>query len=165
LPKPAQCLCFNLWKDEAATWIRRGMRDQKVDHPSKLKPRRLYGSLGWNLMEPFKPGPDDVVIDKRRPSMFVGNEFETILHNRGATTVVMVGCTTDGGVEMTVRIHNRGHSMVIVHRCVFIPRAWRALKRIERFADGRVEKLIEIWKVRRNGERDQTNRREISQRR
>jgi nicotinamidase-related amidase len=61
-------------------------------------------------MEPFKPGPDDVVIDKRRPSMFVGNEFETILHNRGATTVVMVGCTTDGGVEMTVRDgHNRGH--------------------------------------------------------
>ena len=55
-----------LWKDEAATWIRRAMRDQKVDHPSRLKPRRLYGSFGWNLMEPFQPGPGDVVIDTGR---------------------------------------------------------------------------------------------------
>jgi len=43
-----------LWKDEAVTWIRRALRDQKVDHPSKLKARRLHGSIGWNIMEPFK---------------------------------------------------------------------------------------------------------------
>ena len=79
-----------LWSEEAVTWIRRAMINEKVDHPSKLKPRRLHGSFGWNIMEPFKPGPDDVVIDKRRPSMFVGNEFESIMHNRGATTVVMI---------------------------------------------------------------------------
>ena len=30
-----------LWKDEAPVWIRRGMKDQKVDHPDQLKPRRL----------------------------------------------------------------------------------------------------------------------------
>jgi len=70
-----------LWKDEAAVWIRRGMKDQKVDHPSKLKPRRLHGSVGWNIMEPFKPRPEDTVIDKRRPTMFIGNEFETIVSN------------------------------------------------------------------------------------
>ena len=87
------------------------MKDQKVDHPSQLKPRRLHGSVGWNIMEPFKPAANDVVIDKRRPSMFIGNEFETIMHNRGATTVVMIGCTTDGGVEMTVREgYNRSYS-------------------------------------------------------
>jgi nicotinamidase-related amidase len=54
-----------LWKDEAVTWIRRAMKDQKVDHPSQLKPRRLHGSVGWNIMEPFKPNANDVVIDKR----------------------------------------------------------------------------------------------------
>ena len=139
-----------LWKDEAATWIRRAMRDQKVDHPSKLKPRRLHGSFGWNIMEPFKPNADDVVIDKRRPNMFVGNEFETVMHNRGATTVVMIGCTTDGGVEMTVRDgHNRGHLMVIVRDCVgtYTEEGHNAaLKRIERFADVVDSKeLIAIW--------------------
>ena len=139
-----------LWKDEAVTWIRRAMKDQKVDHPSQLKPRRLHGSVGWNIMEPFKPNANDVVIDKRRPSMFVGNEFETIMHNRGATTVVMIGCTTDGGVEMTVRDgHNRGFSMVIVRDCVgtYTEEGHNAaLKRIERFADVVESKeLIAIW--------------------
>jgi len=38
-------------------------------------------------------GAEDIVIDKRRPSMFVGNEFETIMHNLGATPMVMIGCT------------------------------------------------------------------------
>ena len=139
-----------LWKDEAVTWIRRAMKDQKVDHPGKLKPRRLLGSFGWNLMEPFKPGPNDTVIDKRRPSMFIGNEFETIMHNCGATTVVMIGCTTDGGVEMTVRDgHNRGHLMVIARDCVgtYTEEGHNAaLKRIERFADVVDSKeLIDIW--------------------
>ena len=88
------------------------LSDQKVDHPSKLKPRRLHGSFGWDIMEPFKPAPEDIVIDKRRPSMFIGNEFETIMHNLGATTIVMIGCTTDGGVEMTVR---DGHQPRLLH--------------------------------------------------
>ena len=86
-----------LWKEEAVTWIRRAMIDQKVDHPSKLKARRIRGSFGWQIMEPFKPTDNDFFIDKRRPTMFIGNEFETIMQNRGATTVVMIGCTTDGG--------------------------------------------------------------------
>ena len=71
-----------LWKDESPAWIHRFMQTQKVDHPSKLTPRRLHGSFGWQIMEPFKPGENDIVIDKRRPTMFIGNEFETVLSNR-----------------------------------------------------------------------------------
>ncbi|MGE5217229.1 MAG: cysteine hydrolase [Chloroflexota bacterium] len=140
-----------IWKDEAAVWIRRSMKDQKVDHPSKLKPRRLRGSFGWNLMEPFKPGPDDVVIDKRRPTMFIGNEFETIMNNLGATTIVMIGCTTDGGVEATVREgFNRSYFMVIPRDCVgtYTEEGHNAaLKRMDRFAEIVDSKeLIEIWR-------------------
>lgn len=51
--------------------------------------------------------------------MFIGNEFETILKNRGASTVVMIGCTPDGGVEATFRDgHNCGYFMVVVRDCV-----------------------------------------------
>ncbi|HMA82429.1 MAG TPA: cysteine hydrolase [Candidatus Binatia bacterium] len=140
-----------LWKDEAAVWIRRGMKDQKVDHPGKLKPRRLRGSFGWSLMEPFKPAPDDVVIDKRRPTMFIGNEFETIMNNLGATTIVMIGCTTDGGVEATVREgFNRSYFMVIPRDCVgtYTEEGHNAaLKRMDRFAEIVDSKeLIEIWR-------------------
>jgi nicotinamidase-related amidase len=140
-----------LWRDEAITWIRRAMIDQQVDHPSKLKPRRIKDSLGWQIMEPFKPTLNDFVIDKRRPSMFIGNEFEAIMHNRGASTVVMIGCTTDGGVEMTVRDgHNRGYLMVVVRDCVgtYSEEGHNAaLKRIERYADIVDSKeIIDLWR-------------------
>ena len=140
-----------LWKDEAVTWIRRAMIDQKVDHPSRLKPRRVKGSFGWQIMEPFKPADNDIVIDKRRPTMFIGNEFDTIMQNRGATTVVMIGCTTDGGVETTVRDgHNRGYLMVVVRDCVgtYTEEGHNAaLKRIARYADVvEAQDLIDIWR-------------------
>jgi len=139
-----------LWQDEAPVWIRRSMKDQKVDHPSKLKPRRLHGSFGWNIMEPFKPGPEDTVIDKRRPTMFIGNEFETIMSNLGLTTIVMIGCTTDGGVEATVREgFNRSYFMVIPRDCVgtYTEEGHNgALKRMERFAEiVESKEVIEIW--------------------
>ena len=139
-----------LWKDEAPVWIRRGMRDQQVDDPSKLKPRRLHGSFGWNIMAPFEPRPQDIVIDKRRPTMFIGNEFETIMSNLGLTTIVMIGCTTDGGVEATVREgFNRSYFMVIPRDCVgtYTEAGHNgALKRMERFAEiVESKELIEIW--------------------
>jgi ureidoacrylate peracid hydrolase len=139
-----------LWKEEAPVWIRRGMRDQQVDDPSKLKPRRLHGSFGWNIMAPFEPRPQDIVIDKRRPTMFIGNEFETIMSNLGLTTIVMIGCTTDGGVEATVREgFNRSYFMVIPRNCVgtYTEAGHNAaLKRMERFAEiVESKELIEIW--------------------
>jgi ureidoacrylate peracid hydrolase len=140
-----------LWKDESPAWIRRQMKTENVDHPSKLKPRRVRGSFGWQIMEPFTPGPDDVVIDKRRPTMFIGNEFATILSNRGATTLVMIGCTTDGGVEATVRDgFHRGYFMVIAHDCVgtYTEEGHKtALARMEKFGEIVSSKeLIEIWR-------------------
>ena len=138
------------WQDESAAWIRRAMMEQKVDHPGKLKPRRLRGSFGWQLMEPFKPDQADLVLEKRRPTMFLGTEFENLLANRRATTVAIVGCTTDGGVEATVRDgHYRGHFMVVVRDCVGTYTEEGhvgALKRMERFADVvESSELIKIW--------------------
>jgi nicotinamidase-related amidase len=140
-----------LWKDESPAWIRRQMKAEKVEHPSKLKPRRLYGSFGWQIIEPFKPSQHDVVIDKRRPTMFIGNEFTTILSNRGATTIVMIGCTTDGGVEATVRDgFHHGYFMIVARDCVgtYTEDGHRAaLSRMERFGDlVNSKELIQIWR-------------------
>jgi biuret amidohydrolase len=139
-----------LWKDESPAWIRRFMKEQKVDDPNMLKPRRLHGSFGWQIMEPFQPADNDIVIDKRRPTMFIGNEFETILNNRGATTVVMVGCTTDGGVEATVRDgFHHGYFMIVARDCVgtYTEEGHNAaLKRMERFGDVVDSKeLLKVW--------------------
>jgi nicotinamidase-related amidase len=139
-----------LWQDESAAWIRRALKEQNVAEPAKLKPRRLRGSFGWQLMEPFAPAEDDLVIDKRRGTMFIGTEFETLLGNLGAQTIVIIGCTTDGGVEYTVRDgFYRGYFMVVARDCVGTyteERNTAALKRIERFADVIESKqLIEVW--------------------
>lgn len=139
-----------LWKDESPAWIRRALKEQNVADPAKLKPRRLRGSFGWQLMEPFAAGEDDLVIDKRRGTMFIGSEFETLLGNLRAQTIVIIGCTTDGGVEYTVRDgFYRGYFMVVARDCVGTyteERNTAALKRMERFADVVESKqLIKIW--------------------
>jgi len=139
-----------LWRDEAPPWVRRAMKEQRVDHPSQLKPRRLRGSFGWQLMEPFRPNETDLVLEKRRPTMFLGTEFESLLLHRGATTIVIVGCTTDGGVEGTVRDgFYRGYFVVVVRDCVGTYTEEGhvgALKRMERFADVvESSELIKIW--------------------
>jgi nicotinamidase-related amidase len=127
------------WPDESPALVRRAMADQGAAHPSQLKPRRTRGSFGWQLIEPFRPEADDIVFDKRRPTVFLGTELETLMANRGATTVVMVGCTTDGGVEATVRDgYARGYFMVVVRDCVGTRTEaghLAALQRMERFAD------------------------------
>jgi nicotinamidase-related amidase len=140
-----------LWKDESPAWIRRALKEQNLDHPGKLKPRRLHGSFGWQLMAPFAPGEGDLVIDKRRATMFIGNEFETLLGNLRATTVVIIGCTTDGGVEATVRDgFYRGYFMVVARDAVgtYTEEGHNAaLKRMERFADVvESRELMETWK-------------------
>ncbi|MFQ5682370.1 MAG: cysteine hydrolase [Candidatus Binatia bacterium] len=138
------------WRDESPAMLRRAMRQQNVDHPSQLKPRRLRGSFGWQLIEPFKPEEDDALLDKRRGNLFLGTEFENLMSNRAATTIVLVGCTTDGGIEGSVRDgYYRGYSMIVVRDCVGTrtEKGHRgALERMERFADV-VEsgQVIKIW--------------------
>ncbi len=138
------------WHVESPAMIRRAMKGQNVDHPSKLRPRRLRGSFGWQLIEPFKPQEDDLTIDKRRATMFLGTEFESLMIHWGARTIVMVGCTTDGGVEGTVRDgYYRGYFMVVVKDCVGTRTEEghrEALKRMERWADViESQELIKIW--------------------
>lgn len=139
-----------LWRDESPAWIRRAMKEQKVDHPGKLKPRRFKDSFGWQIMEPFIPAAEDVVLDKRRGTMFIGTEFETLLGNLRASAIVIIGCTTDCGVEATVRDgFYRGYFMVVARDCVGTYTEERhnsALKRMERLADiVESRELIGIW--------------------
>lgn len=143
-----------LWRDESPAWIRRAMKEQMVDQPEKLKPRRARGSFGWQLMEPFKAGETDLVLEKRRPTIFLGTEFESMLLNRRTTTIIIAGCTTEGGIEGTVRDgFNRGYFMVVGRDCVGTYREENhlaALKRMERFADlVQSHELIKAWRLSR----------------
>lgn len=138
------------WRDESPAILRRAMKEQGVTDPHELKPRRARGSFGWQLIEPFKPADDDTVIEKHRATMFLGTEFEQLLANWNKTTVVLVGCRTDAGIEGTARDgFYRGYSMIVVRDCVGTGREQAhldALKRLERFTDVvSSPELLDIW--------------------
>lgn len=140
------------WRNESPAMIRRALKDQGVTDPSALKPRRVRGSFGWQLIEPFAPAEDDTIIEKHRATMFLGTEFEQLLTNWNKTTVVLVGCRTDAGIEGTARDgYYRGYSMIVVRDCVGTGNERShvdALKRLERFADVvSSRELLEIWSV------------------
>lgn len=138
------------WRDESPAMIRRAMKDQNVPDPSELKPRRTRGSFGWQLIEPFAPAEDDTIIEKHRATMFLGTEFAQLLAHWSKTTIVLVGCRTDAGIEGTARDgYYRGYSMIVVRDCVGTGNERShldALKRLDRFADVvSSRELLEIW--------------------
>lgn len=49
------------------------------------------------------PHPGDVEIVKQRHSAFIGTSLDELLHERGVSSVVVVGFTTNIGVHSTVR--------------------------------------------------------------
>jgi nicotinamidase-related amidase len=87
--------------DDVELW--RLMRKQGVDSPDKLTPFMRPGSRDVQFLEGFEPGPDEIVIKKTPPSLFVGTNAETRLRNLGVRTLVLAGVATDIGIEFTAR--------------------------------------------------------------
>ncbi|MGC8545350.1 isochorismatase family cysteine hydrolase [Athalassotoga sp.] len=65
------------------------------------------------------PSSDDIVIEKSTASIFVGTDFEQMLRNRGITTIMFTGISTEIGIESSARdASNRGFYTVIISDCV-----------------------------------------------
>ena len=102
--------------------------------------------LHFSVSSPFFQ-EGETILDKRRPTIFIGSEYESLLLNRRTTTVVIVGCTTRGNGPRRVQprlLHGgrerlRGDHTEEGHR--------GALKRMEGFADIVDSKeIIDIWR-------------------
>jgi len=67
----------------------------------------------------IEPMADEIVIPKNTASMFIGTNFEMLLHNSGRTTIIITGIATEYGVESTARdALNRGFFPVIISDAV-----------------------------------------------
>jgi nicotinamidase-related amidase len=91
---------------ESAGWLR-----------LRVRAAGSYGGLGengvWRYTEPgtwgadfvdgLGPEGDEPVVDKYRSSGFFGTNLDTVLRAAGAANVVVIGCTTEGCVDSTVR--------------------------------------------------------------
>lgn len=109
-----------LTRDFASSWsFYSMMRRLKVDDVTKLPQFMAPGSQERMIPLDIEPKPHDIVLEKSTASIFLGTNFEFMLHNRHITTIIFTGIATEIGVESSARdASNRGFYPVVVSDCV-----------------------------------------------
>ena len=84
-------------RSDSPAWLRFKCRDGKSSEYT------LTGSWGAQLVDGLAPGDADLVVPKFRPDAFVRTSLDGLLRASGIETVVVIGTTTEGCVESTIR--------------------------------------------------------------
>lgn len=109
---------FDVSKEEAGVWVRIRMKRAKASDPNQLL-KDKEDPHDREIIAELKPGPEDIVFQKRRPDAFVGTDFDLMLRSNGIKTILIGGVATEGGVEGTARsARNLGYDVVVVRDCV-----------------------------------------------
>jgi nicotinamidase-related amidase len=87
--------------DDVEIW--RLMRKQQAQQPEALTPFMRPGTHDVEFLSGLEPGPDEIVITKSSPSLFVATNAEARLRNLGVHTLLLAGVATDIGIEFTAR--------------------------------------------------------------
>jgi|SRR3990172_2883439 len=88
--------------------------DAHPGSPSRNVGALLDGTWGTEIIEELQPGPEDIVIVKRRSSAFFGTELESILRALGTRRLVVTGVATNWAVESTVRdAHSHDYEVIV----------------------------------------------------
>jgi len=61
------------------------------------------GTRDWEIVKELSPANTDLVLRKYTGSFFIGTILDQLLKNRGIDSVVLVGVSTEGGIEGTAR--------------------------------------------------------------
>lgn len=61
------------------------------------------GSREWQIVEELAPAKEDLVLRKHTASFFFGTMLDQMLRNRGSSTLVLTGVSTEAGIEGTAR--------------------------------------------------------------
>ncbi len=95
------------------------MRRYKVTEVDKLPQFMAPGSREREIPDAVRPGEGDILLDKPTASIFIGTNFESLMRNRGITTLLFTGIATEFGIESSARdASNRGFYPVVVSDCV-----------------------------------------------
>jgi nicotinamidase-related amidase len=76
---------------------------QRVERAEDVQSSFPPDSNHTQLVEELKPAADEPVFDKLAMSAFVGTPVESVLRDRGVTTLILVGAVLEIGIEPTAR--------------------------------------------------------------
>lgn len=105
-------------RSDSPAWLRFKTRDGKA--PDYAVP----GSWGWQFVDGITVGARDWVVQKFRPDGFIGTDLDHILRTQGIESLILLGTTTEGCVESTVRSASyHDYYVVVVADAVASPNA------------------------------------------
>ncbi|MBL8384594.1 MAG: cysteine hydrolase [Burkholderiales bacterium] len=105
-------------RSDSPAWLRFKTRDGKA--PDYAVP----GSWGWQFVDGITVGERDWVVQKFRPDGFIGTDLDHILRTQGIESLILLGTTTEGCVESTVRSASyHDYYVVVVADAVASPNA------------------------------------------
>jgi nicotinamidase-related amidase len=79
----------------------------------------VRGEYGHDIVDELKPLPDEPVVDKPGKGAFYATDLESMLRNRGITSLIVTGVTAEVCVQTTVREANdRGYECLVLSDCV-----------------------------------------------
>jgi nicotinamidase-related amidase len=82
----------------------------------------MLGSWGTEFHAAAQPLDGESVLTKHRVNAFVGTPLDTLLRNAGVKRVAFAGCSTDVGVQTTVRAaHDLDYACTVIGDCCIAP--------------------------------------------
>jgi nicotinamidase-related amidase len=99
--------------------LARGRLANGIGDPGPMGRILIRGEYGHGIVDALKPLPSEPVVDKPGKGAFYATDLESMLRNRGITSLVVTGVTAEVCVQTTVREANdRGFECLVLSDCI-----------------------------------------------
>jgi nicotinamidase-related amidase len=99
--------------------LNRGAPSMRIGDPGPKGRILIRGEYGHDIIDDLAPLPGELVIDKPGKGSFYATGLDETLKDRGITSLVVTGVTTEVCVHTTVREANdRGYECLVLSDCV-----------------------------------------------
>ena len=99
--------------------LKRGKPSMRIGDPGPRGRILIRGEEGHDIIDELAPAPGEPVIDKPGKGAFYATGLGDLLADKGITSLVVVGVTTEVCVHTTVREANdRGYECLVLSDCV-----------------------------------------------